>query len=308
MFTISSDTIQGLRRYKITHNESGEFVAILPDAGCGLNNFVIRKQDSMIDLVDGYTSQEDLQQKMHTFFKGHFLFPFPNRIYGGLYTFQGKHYALKKNFAREGNAIHGLLYDKPFELFDQSVSGGEGRLSFQNEMEGFEGYPFKCSVTLHYVLSRRKLSVSAEIVNTGEGEMPAAMGWHPYFTFGGDISEIIPEAHDCDLWHQETMSFVPVDYLSGNAPFADKVIDGCFRQNKSRNIVLKDREQGLMISVETGKDLRYFQLFTPPHRKSIAIEPMTCVPDCFNNKIGFKTLSVNERWQTGWSVEVQEIL
>ena len=35
----------------------------------------------------------------------------------------------------------------------------------------------------------------------------------------------------------------------------------------------------------------YLQIYTPEHRQSIAIEPMTCIANSFNNKIGFTELT-----------------
>jgi aldose 1-epimerase len=34
----------------------------------------------------------------------------------------------------------------------------------------------------------------------------------------------------------------------------------------------------------------YLQLYTPPHRRSIAIENLSAAPDVFNNRIGLVTL------------------
>lgn len=44
-----------------------------------------------------------------------------------------------------------------------------------------------------------------------------------------------------------------------------------------------------------GKNkFNYLQLFTPAHRKSIAIEPMTCNINAFNNKEGLIILEPEE--------------
>ena len=53
----------------------------------------------------------------------------------------------------------------------------------------------------------------------------------------------------------------------------------------------KDMDFGFTIWQETGKyKYNFLQVYTPPHRKSIAIEPMTCAPDAFNNKDGLIVL------------------
>ena len=42
------------------------------------------------------------------------------------------------------------------------------------------------------------------------------------------------------------------------------------------------------------KKWNFLQVFTPPHRQSIALEPMTCNIDAFNNQDGLKMLAPKE--------------
>ena len=49
------------------------------------------------------------------------------------------------------------------------------------------------------------------------------------------------------------------------------------------------------VSFTTSDNLdAYLQVYTPPHHKSIAIEPMTCIADSFNNKTGLRVLLPNK--------------
>jgi aldose 1-epimerase len=47
---------------------------------------------------------------------------------------------------------------------------------------------------------------------------------------------------------------------------------------------------GIYVSIFTNSKYPYLQLYTPPHRKSIAIENLSAPPDCFNNGIGLQLL------------------
>jgi len=40
----------------------------------------------------------------------------------------------------------------------------------------------------------------------------------------------------------------------------------------------------------------FFQVFTPPHRESVALEPMSCNVDAFNNKQGLVSLAPDKKW------------
>jgi aldose 1-epimerase len=47
----------------------------------------------------------------------------------------------------------------------------------------------------------------------------------------------------------------------------------------------------------------YLQLYTPEDRKSIAIEPMSCIANAFNNGEGLKILEVAEEFK--WEVKIE---
>ena len=54
---------------------------------------------------------------------------------------------------------------------------------------------------------------------------------------------------------------------------------------------LLDRAQGLKLSVsQEAATSRYLQVFTHPNRHGIALEPMSCAPDAFNNGLGLQVL------------------
>lgn len=46
----------------------------------------------------------------------------------------------------------------------------------------------------------------------------------------------------------------------------------------------------------------FLQLYIPPDRTSIAIEPMTCTPDVFNYKKGLLELASGERYD--WRIQL----
>jgi aldose 1-epimerase len=49
----------------------------------------------------------------------------------------------------------------------------------------------------------------------------------------------------------------------------------------------------------------YLQVYTPPHRKSIAIENLSSAPDAFNNKMGLIALGPedSQAFQTRYRIE-----
>jgi len=307
MFAISEENRNGLRLFQLTNLEAEEYVCILPDAGCALNNFVINAKGNRLDLIDGYKDQKDLNDTIEKFFKGHFLFPFPNRIYGGTYLFEGKSFWLNQNFPHEKNAIHGMVYDQKFFLKHSSASERSASASFEKIISGeFEGYPFHSLIRLTFTYFQRNLKVDSEIVNTGEGRMPVGIGWHPYFRIGSAVDGLKLKIPGGAQWDEETKKYNPSDIISGKEPIGNQFIDHCFKKNNPAPVSLSDENKGITLYLDGEEDFSYFQVFTPAHRKSIAIEPMTCVPDSFNNKEGLKVLEKKEPWLTSWSLKISE--
>jgi len=303
MFKVIQDIKNGLNLYQIINSDTGEYVCILPDAGCALNNYVILHNGKFLDLIEGYANESDLRENLSKVIKGHILFPFPNRIFGGSYEFQGSQYQLMKNYVQEGNACHGLLLERKFMYEMHTESEQEARVAFVTELLGDdEGYTFKCQVRVSFVYTRQSFSIETEIVNTDDKEIPVGLGWHPYFKIGEDIGDLYLTIPDAELWQQSTKEFHPVSY-SGNEPLRRKFMDFCFRY-KTGEVSIEDKKLGIKLTFESGKAFPYVQVYTPSHRKYIAIEPMTCVPDSFNNKVGLKILNKKDRWITKCAIKV----
>jgi aldose 1-epimerase len=57
------------------------------------------------------------------------LFPFPNRIRAGRFTWEGKEYQLPLNDSTQQNAIHGFACRKPWRVVDRGSDGGSAWLT-----------------------------------------------------------------------------------------------------------------------------------------------------------------------------------
>jgi aldose 1-epimerase len=68
---------------------------------------------------------------------------------------------------------------------------------------------------------------------------------------------------------------------------------------------LKDDQLGLALYIYPERSYPYLQIYTPPHRKSIAIENLSSAPDAFNNKMGLIELGPedSQAFQTRYRIE-----
>jgi len=76
-------------------------------------------------------------------------------------------------------------------------------------------------------------------------------------------------------------------------------LDTCFQVAKaegSYKLQLEHAGQRLKVQA-SARQFPYFQVFTPPHRSSVALEPMTCNVDAFNNGQGLVTLQPDQEWK-----------
>jgi aldose 1-epimerase len=104
---------------------------------------------------------------------------------------------------------------------------------------------------------------------------------------------------------------IPTGKRSGFDDFSTKkmvgttALDTCFQlatQTGSPKLVLT--APGRTLSVKApAKQFPFFQVFTPPHRESIALEPMTCNVDALNNKQGLVSLDPDTNWKS--TIEIQ---
>jgi aldose 1-epimerase len=94
---------------------------------------------------------------------------------------------------------------------------------------------------------------------------------------------------------------IEVDAVSGKIGRAE--YDGCFTLEKP--LVRLAQEGGVQLTMDCGPDFPYLQVYTPPHRNSIAIEPMTCLPDVYNNGIGLIELQPGEKRSFSFSMVLE---
>jgi aldose 1-epimerase len=58
--------------------------------------------------------------------------------------------------------------------------------------------------------------------------------------------------------------------------------------------VLRNPARKVQVEIHPSASYPYLQIFTPEHRKSIAIENLSAAPDAFNNGMGLKVLEPDE--------------
>lgn len=260
---------------------------IYPDIGASIQDLVI-KNTEIIYGINSLTQPSDV----YTVNPSILMFPFPGRVKNGSYIYKNKQYQLKQNEQHRDNAIHGLIAHKSFTLTHSASNENQVNLSFSYSVKNADkGFPYDFDIIMHYTIKEDQVNLDFEISNTGKEAFPFALGWHPYFKTNDLSNNTLSFKTSEEILCNENM--IPTgtkkigdfdDFKISNTHF-----DTCYVMN-SHLITLKTQQYIAKINIE-NKNQQYVQLFTPALRDCIAIEPMSCIPDAFNNGKGLSELS-----------------
>ena len=234
------------------------------------------------------------------------LFPFTNRIKNGTYTFQDKDYTLNLNLEEENSAIHGLVYNKTFQIISKETTDDIACLKIGfTENKKTKGFPFKYSIQLTYTLSQDILTLNVEITNTDNNPFPFNIGWHPYFYSSNLFDSKLSLNSNKKLVFNEEMIPIGVNDIveTEEIQIKNKHFDDCYILN-SKSIQFRTPDHQITLSSSSNEN--YLQVYTPNNSNAIAIEPKTGPSNSFNNKLGLNILKPNENHQVSWTITLNE--
>ncbi|MCH2126476.1 MAG: aldose 1-epimerase [Pirellulaceae bacterium] len=222
------------------------------------------------------------------------LFPFPGRIRGTTFHWEGKSYPLEAGDGM-GNAIHGFVIDRAWRVIESSAQHVVGE--FQASVDDptlLDRWPADFRIRTTYRLAGQKLTSRFRIENPDSRPLPFGFGTHPYFRvpLGGD------DANACRVRVPVTKRWVLDDLLptgkieqlvnaeqfDAGLSFAEMKLDDVFSglrfDGETCRCEVLDPQSGLCMSLTFDAASRECVIYNPPHREAVCIEPYTCVP-CF---------------------------
>ncbi len=262
------------------------------------------------------------------------LFPFPNRIREGKFSWEGKNYQLALGDPSGQNAIHGFACHSPWRVVDSGSSSEEawirGEFSpVQDAPETFSLWPTQYTLQICYRLKANALQVQALITNPDNKPLPFGMGFHPYFRLPDSEEKSFVQVGANQYWElQESLptktrlNAVGRTDLSKpkkilNLQLDDVLTDladlspGNPHPENMRNLAILSGEEG-KTRVEVWADPAYREMvvFIPPHRQAICLEPYTCTTDAINlqqkgENAGLLILDPGERWSANLEIRLR---
>lgn len=271
--------------------------------GALLNKFYAENNRTSLNVIEGFSSPREAAEKITKFFKSAKLSPYVCRVKDGQYKFGEKKYQLSKH-SLQGHAIHGLLFDADFSITEQycNETAAAVKLEYVYDKNN-EGYPFRYKCEVEYKLTAgNALTITTTVTNIDKQLMPVVDGWHPYFTLGDTINDYQLEFQSKEMLEFDenllpTGKLLPFQEFGSLEDLGTTVLDNCFTLNFAEcqpMCVLRNPLRKVQVDFHPSSSYPYLQIYTPKHRKSIAIENLSAAPDAFNNGIGLRVLEANE--------------
>jgi aldose 1-epimerase len=286
--------------------------AVIVEFGAGLREY----STDVDEVVDGYGVDEQPDGA-----RGQLLIPWPNRVAGATYRFDGEVFRLPVNEPRTGSAIHGLARAQPWQLADVASAS----VTLTLDLPPDDGYPFTLGLSATYSLGDTGLTAHVTATNNGQRSCPYGAGAHPYVQLAGNglINDALlhlpaDATLDADERGIPTGAVIPVDGTGYDfrspRPIGATVLDTAFTRFRAGDdgitrisLTTPDGRHGVAVWMDMAHD--YAMIYSGDtlgddsrRRKGLAVEPMTCAPDAFNSGAGLIVLQPGETHTCTWGI------
>jgi aldose 1-epimerase len=301
----------------------GDYTASIASIGASLRSLTHRGRDLVVPFE---------ADAVRPAYRGVALAPWPNRIGGGAYTFDGELLQVPLTEPERGNALHGLACWLDFGAIEQTPS----RVTLAATIVAQPGYPHRIDVEVVYELGENGLYSSITGTNTtpatADGAPDAApwgTGPHPYLVAGpgrvDDWTLLLPADEVLEVTPDTLLPLgvAPVTEANGGAwdfrearaigdVFVDHAFTALARDAAGEASVEVRTADGSGVAITWDAACPWVQVHTADrpdpaaepelHRIGLAVEPMTCPPDAFNSGTDLVVLRSGESHTAGWTI------
>ena len=264
-----------------------------------------------LDVLDGFSVDEQSSAG-----RGQVLAPWPNRLDGGRYEFDGRPGAAAIDEPELGNAIHGLVRWLPWLL----ASKTDQAVALECVLHPQPAYPWQLELSVEYRLGADGLTVTTEATNASGVSAPFGVGFHPYLTVGIPVDEArltIPASRRLTTDDralpigEEDVAGTEFDF-SGGRPIGATRLDTCFTglaPGADGRSHTRLETGGIAIEVWADAAFGFVQAYTGDtlepavrRRQGVAIEPMTCPPNALASGVDVIGLDPGAAWSGSWGI------
>ena len=251
---------------------------------------------------------------------GAILLPFANRVRGNL-SADGKTITATvhertitlpanwsgKNPGAEKHAIHGLMRRSKFEHVILRNGGQDSAVNATLHAGDFDGHWLSdTDVEVETTLSHDSFEMTVIARNVGSRVLPMGIGWHPYFVLpSGDRQQVrlhlpsetraIMNNYDDTFTTGKRMAVkgTPYDFSApGGVALGMQYLDDSYsnllygaNRTSVSEIVDPAAKYGLRL-ITMSPQIKSIQVYAPPDKNFVAIEPQFNLPDPYNGNWG----------------------
>lgn len=209
------------------------------------------------------------------------LVPYANRIGSGRLPVAERVYALRANFPPESHALHGVGWQRPWQV---TVLGSDSlELVLRYAADDPSAWPFAFEARLRFTLSERGLQITLSVQNRDREVWPAGIGLHPNFAvWPGQTLQFDAEgawSNGPDMLPRQPADGPQWDF-SVPRRVADLRLDNDFHHWCGRAF-LGGGPLGT-IRLTASEAFSVLRVFTPAGRDFIGVEPVSHIADAVN--------------------------
>jgi aldose 1-epimerase len=195
------------------------------------------------------------------------LAPYSNRLGYRRFRWLGAEHTTAPNFDDNPHSLHGVAWQKPWEVLGHTASEAELRVVHVSDAH----WPFPFELRQRFVLTPEALEVHLVFKNTATQPQPVGLGWHPYFP-KRPHSRLHIEL--TDRWESDASGLptrkVPQPGIDGDV--SHLAFDNCFEGWRGPARIRDDK-----LSMRLTSSLPYLVVFTPDTKPYYCVEPVSHV-------------------------------
>ncbi|NUP83091.1 MAG: aldose 1-epimerase family protein [Nonomuraea sp.] len=231
------------------------------------------------------------------YYAGTVLAPWPNRVGGARYTFEGRSHQLEVTEPDRGHALHGLVAVVDWKVAETAPD--HVRLTY--EVAGAPGYPFPLALEVEHRAGEGGLTTTVTARNDGDADAPYGCGPHPWLL--GEELELPATRY---MTTDESLLPAGLADVAGS-PFdftTPRAVDGTVIDHAFTGLARGEvRVGGVRVTWDPAV-LPWVQVCTSAQLgfEGVAVEPMTCPPDAFNSGTDLVVLRPGDEHVASWTI------
>ncbi|MEO8487075.1 MAG: aldose 1-epimerase [Betaproteobacteria bacterium] len=217
------------------------------------------------------------------------LVPYSNRIANARLSHAGREHALARNFGDSPHAIHGVGWQRRWNVVASTATTAQLALDHDASGDGASAWPWPFRATQTFALASSArgatLSLRLAIENPGASSFPFGLGWHPFFPKPADTTlafdATVVWENDATHIPRARIAIPPAWSFAPARPVGDLALDHVF-EGATGTATIAWPSLHLSATIEADRALDRRVVYVPQGRDFLAFEPVSHMTDAFN--------------------------